>query len=51
MAAHAGQQGHHPDIHAQREERGRDTRRVTVVSAVVNLFLCFAQIVIGLLAN
>ena len=39
--------------HAQlkRDVRGRETRKVAVVSGVVNLFLSLAQIAIGLLAN
>ena len=39
------------DIDDQRSERGRATRRVAVVSGLVNLFLGLAQILIGLVAN
>ena len=44
---------HHPQLDAneQRTERGRETRKVTVVSGVVNLLLSLAQVVIGLIAN
>ena len=48
-SGHTHSQPH--DIHAQRTERGRETRRVTVVSAAVNLLLSLAQIIIGLIAN
>ncbi|HPE78786.1 MAG TPA: cation diffusion facilitator family transporter [Gammaproteobacteria bacterium] len=47
-----------PSTHTQRDvtdqrrtARGRDTRRVAVVSAVVNLLLAGLQVVIGLIAN
>ncbi len=39
------------DVHEQRTERGRESRKVALVSGVVNLFLSLAQVVIGLLAN
>lgn len=39
------------DVHRQRTERGRSTRRVAVVSGVVNLLLSIAQVLIGLIAN
>lgn len=44
---------HHPHVDAneQRTERGRETRKVTLVSGVVNLLLSVAQVVIGLIAN
>ena len=44
---------HHPhlDAHEQRTERGRETRKVSLVSGVVNLLLSLAQISIGLIAN
>ena len=45
-------QAHPQDAAAeQRDRRGRETRRVTLVSGVVNLGLSFAQVLIGLLAN
>ncbi|MCW5584800.1 MAG: cation transporter [Chromatiales bacterium] len=47
-----------PPVEAQRETadqrrtlRGRDTRRVAVVSAVVNLLLAGGQVAVGLIAN
>jgi len=36
---------------AQRTARGRATRRVAVVSGLVNFFLCLAQIIVGLIAG
>ena len=42
---------HHPGVHEQRTARGRDTRRVAIVSGAVNLLLSVAQVVIGLMAN
>ncbi|MCB1772674.1 MAG: cation transporter [Gammaproteobacteria bacterium] len=39
------------DVHAQRTERGRETRRVALVTGVANLVLTVAQIVVGVLAN
>jgi cation diffusion facilitator family transporter len=39
------------DIEGQRTERGRATRRVALVSGLVNLFLSLAQVVVGLVAN
>lgn len=42
---------HHTDAHEQRTERGRETRKVAVVSGVVNLLLSLAQILVGLLAH
>ena len=48
----SGAHAHHfHDIHAQRTERGRETRRVTLVSGVVNLVLSLAQIIVGLVAH
>jgi cation diffusion facilitator family transporter len=43
----------HPPLDAQeqRTERGRETRKVSVISGVVNLLLSLAQIFIGLIAN
>jgi cation diffusion facilitator family transporter len=51
--AHQHHHHHHPQValHEQRTARGRETRRVALVSAVVNLLLSLAQIVIGLVAN
>jgi cation diffusion facilitator family transporter len=51
MASSHVQPQHHPTVHAQRTERGRATRRVAVVSGVVNLLLSFAQVIVGLVAN
>ncbi|MCG6968013.1 MAG: cation diffusion facilitator family transporter [Chromatiaceae bacterium] len=51
MSAGQIRDNHHPGVHAERVERGRETRRVTVVSAVVNLALSLAQVLIGLAAN
>jgi len=48
-AHHHGQ--HHAAVHEQRTARGRETRRVALVSAVVNLLLSAAQVVVGLIAN
>lgn len=45
------QHSHHQHVAEARTARGRETRRVTVVSAVVNLVMCGAQILVGLLAN
>jgi len=47
----ATHQHHAVTAHDQRTERGRATRRVAVVSGLVNLALSIAQVVIGLLAN
>ncbi len=49
----ASQQHTHPEasVQAQRTARGRDTRRVAVVSGLVNLLLSFAQVIVGLIAN
>ena len=44
----------HASVHnvdAQRSERGRSTRRVAVVSGLVNLFLSIAQVIVGVFAN
>ena len=50
--SHAHQPAHHHSaVHEQRTARGRETRRVALVSAVVNLLLSAAQVVIGLIAN
>jgi cation diffusion facilitator family transporter len=52
MSAHHAHHHHsHIDPHQQRTERGRETRKVSLVSGVVNLLLSLAQIVIGLVAN
>jgi len=48
-AHHHGQ--HHAAVHEQRTARGRETRRVALVSAVVNLLLSAAQVFVGLIAN
>ena len=48
-AHHHGQ--HHAAVHEQRTARGRETRRVALVSAVVNLLLSAAQVAVGLIAN
>lgn len=45
------QHHHHTDAHELRTERGRETRKVAVVSGVVNLLLSLAQILVGLLAH
>ena len=45
---------HHPspmDVNAQRTERGRETRKVALVTGLVNLLLSIAQVAIGILAN
>ena len=42
---------HHMNAHEQRSERGRETRKVAVVSGVVNLLLSLAQILVGLFAQ
>lgn len=47
--AHTGHA--HAEAAQRREQRGRDSRRVTLVSAVINLVLSFLQILVGLLAN
>ncbi len=49
----AGHHHHHrhADPHEQRTERGRETRKVALVSGVVNLLLSLAQVVVGLLAQ
>jgi cation diffusion facilitator family transporter len=39
------------DASAAREKRGRDTRRVSLVTGIVNLLLSIVQILVGLLAN
>jgi len=50
--SHAHHHGHHHStVHEQRTSRGRETRRVALVSALVNLLLSAAQVVIGLIAN
>jgi cation diffusion facilitator family transporter len=51
----AGMSGIHAtpglSVDAQRDERGRATRRVAVVSGVVNLLLSVFQVIVGLLAG
>jgi len=45
---------HHPspmDVDAQRTERGRETRKVALVTGLVNLLLSIAQVAVGILAN
>jgi cation diffusion facilitator family transporter len=42
---------HHVAVHEERTARGRETRRVAVVSALVNLLLSLVQVVVGLIAN
>lgn len=44
---------HHSSVDAQarRTERGRETRKVALVTGVVNLLLSIAQVVVGLFAN
>jgi cation diffusion facilitator family transporter len=44
---------HHPqtDVNSRRTERGRETRKVTLVSGGVNLLLSLAQVIVGLVAN
>ena len=49
--AHAHHHHHAVDAHERRTERGRATRRVALVSGVVNLLLSVAQVVVGLVAN
>jgi cation diffusion facilitator family transporter len=39
------------DVHAQRTQRGRETRKVALVTGLVNLLLSIAQVAIGMLAN
>ncbi|MBT8430189.1 MAG: cation diffusion facilitator family transporter [Gammaproteobacteria bacterium] len=52
MSTHHGHHHHSPfDVHEQRTERGLETRKVVLVSGVVNLLLSLAQIVVGLLAS
>jgi len=52
MSTHHGHHHHSPlDVHEQRTERGRETRKVALVSGVVNLLLSLAQIIVGLLAS
>ena len=52
MSTHHGHHHHSAlDVHEQRTERGRETRKVALVSGVVNLLLSLAQIIVGLLAN
>ena len=46
-----GHHHHHIDVHDQRSERGRATRKVALVSGVVNLLLSLAQIIVGLIAG
>lgn len=50
----SGSHAHHHHQHAaheERTERGRETRRVSLVSGVVNLLLSLAQVIVGLIAN
>ncbi len=52
--SHVHHQPHdHPqaEVHEQRTARGRETRRVALVSGVINLLLSVAQVVIGVIAN
>ena len=46
MAGHAA-----ADIQTQRDKRGRETRKVALVSGLVNLLLSLAQVLVGLIAN
>ena len=39
------------DLNLQRRLRGRETRKVALVSGLVNFFLSVIQIVVGLIAN
>jgi cation diffusion facilitator family transporter len=48
------QHSHHhlpTDVNSRRTERGRETRKVTLVSGGVNLLLSLAQVIVGLVAN
>lgn len=47
----APQHSHAVAAHDQRTERGRETRKVALISGLVNLLLSIAQVVIGLIAN
>lgn len=48
----SGVHHHHAHTaHQQRTERGRETRRVALVSGLVNLLLSIGQVLVGLLAN
>jgi cation diffusion facilitator family transporter len=51
MSLQARPEGHHPQVQAQRAERGAATTRVTLVSGLVNVLLSLAQVIVGLLAN
>jgi len=42
---------HHIDVDSQRTARGRETRKVALVSGIVNLLLSLAQILVGLIAG
>lgn len=47
-----GHHHHHPvDVHSQRTERGRETRKVALVSGLTNLLLALAQILVGIIAG
>lgn len=50
-AIHPGTQQTAADGAQRREQRGRDSRRVTLVSGVVNLLMSTLQVVVGMLAN
>ena len=49
--SHAHSHQHRSMVDEQRNQRGRETRTVALVSGIVNLLLSLAQIVIGLIAN
>ena len=49
--SHAHAQQHRSMVDEQRNQRGRETRTVALVSGIVNLLLSLAQIAIGLIAN
>lgn len=51
MTARSGLDAGAKPADAQRQARGRETRRVAVVSGIVNLLLSLLQIVIGLVAH
>jgi cation diffusion facilitator family transporter len=44
-------QHHAVAAHEQRTERGRESRKVALVSGIVNLLLSVAQVIIGVIAN
>ena len=39
------------DVQAQRRERGRETRKVALITGFINLLLSVAQMIVGVLAN